>query len=106
FAFELTVSESVALLLPPFGSVTPTGVAMLAVLLIVPAAAPSTVPVRVKITLPPEGRLTLWVMFPDPLGAHVPPPAPAQVQVAPVIAAGTVSVTVAPVTADGPALEA
>jgi hypothetical protein len=60
----------------------------------------------VKVTLPPEGRLTLWLIFPDPLAAQLPPPAPAQVQVTPVIEAGTVSVTVAPVAVDGPALEA
>jgi hypothetical protein len=45
-------------------------------------------------------------MFPDPLAVQVPPPAPLHVQVAPVMAAGTVSVTVAPVTALGPEFEA
>src|SRR5882672_827186 len=45
-------------------------------------------------------------MLPEPLAAQVPPPAPTQVQLAPVIATGSVSVTVAPVTALGPAFEA
>ena len=44
-------------------------------------------------------------MVPDPLAVQVPPPEPVHVQVAPVRAAGTVSVTVAPV-GDGPGLVA
>src|SRR2546425_594755 len=45
-------------------------------------------------------------MLPGPLAVQVPPPAPAQVQLAAVIVAGSVSVTVAPLTALGPAFEA
>src|SRR5258707_151721 len=45
-------------------------------------------------------------MLTDPLGPQVPPPAATQVQVAPVMAAGGVSDTVAPVTPFGPAFEA
>src|SRR2546427_751326 len=45
-------------------------------------------------------------MFPAPLPAHVPPPAPTHVHVAPVIAAGNVSVTIAPLAAFGPAFDA
>src|SRR5512139_3384600 len=45
-------------------------------------------------------------MFPDPLAVQLPPPAPAQVQPTPVIVAGTVSVTVAPLAALGPAFDA
>ena len=55
----------------------------------------------VKVTLPPAGRFTLSLMLPDPLAAQVPPPAPTQVQVAPVSEAGKVSVTVAPVASIG-----
>src|SRR5258706_14398286 len=45
-------------------------------------------------------------MLTDPVPAQVPPPAPAQAQVTPVMAGGGVSVTVAPVTPFGPAFEA
>src|SRR6266446_1682806 len=45
-------------------------------------------------------------MFPDPLAAQVPPPAPRHVQVALVMAAGTVSATVAPFATLGPAFDA
>src|SRR4029453_11564457 len=43
-------------------------------------------------------------MFPDPAAVHVPPPAPAHVQLAPVRTAGSVSFTLAATTALGPAL--
>src|SRR5438034_1381373 len=45
-------------------------------------------------------------MLPEPLAAQLPPPAPRQVQAAPVIAAGSVSATVAPVALLGPAFDA
>jgi hypothetical protein len=45
-------------------------------------------------------------MFPDPPVAQLPPPDPLQVQVAPVVPAGRESVTMAPVTEDGPPFEA
>ena len=45
-------------------------------------------------------------MLPEPEAVHVPPPAPTHVHVAPVSDAGSVSVTVAPVTALGPAFDA
>ena len=45
-------------------------------------------------------------MFPVPDAAHDPPPAATQVHVAPLNEAGNVSLTVAPVTADGPLLDA
>ena len=46
--------------------------------------------------------LTVPLIFPVPNAVQVPPPLPAQVHVALVIAAGKVSVTVAPVTLLGP----
>ncbi len=52
--------------------------------------------------MPPTGRLTVSLMLPEPDAVQVPPPAPTQVQVAPVSAAGKVSATVAPVAALGP----
>ena len=48
----------------------------------------------------------LALILPEPLAGPVAPPAPAPVQVAPMMEAGRVSATVAPVTLLGPALEA
>src|SRR5258706_63726 len=45
-------------------------------------------------------------MLPNPLAVQSPPPAPTQVQLAPVIASGSVSTTVAPFAALGPTFEA
>lgn len=56
-------------------------------------------------TEPPDGRLTVLLMFPAPEAVQVPPPAPTHVQVQ-VSMAGNVSATVAPVTLLGPAFEA
>ena len=44
--------------------------------------------------------------MPEPEAVQLPPPAATHVQVTPVSVAGKVSATVAPVTAEGPALEA
>jgi hypothetical protein len=76
-----------------------------AVLLRLPVADPLIVPVRAYVTVPPTGRFTIWLMLPDPLAVQLPPPAPTQVHVAPVISAGTVSVTVAPFARLGPAFD-
>jgi hypothetical protein len=57
------------------------------------------------VTDPPTGRLTVSLMLPAPAAVHVPPPAPTQVHVA-VSDDGKVSVTVAPTTSLGPALDA
>src|SRR5438105_2361971 len=54
-ATALMVSVSVALLLAGVGSVTPAGAAMVAVLLMVPLAAPATV--ALTVTLPPDGSV-------------------------------------------------
>src|SRR5271167_2109970 len=56
-ACGVNVSVSVALLLLRFGSVTPAGAAILAVLVIVPVALPATVALTVKVTLPPAGSV-------------------------------------------------
>ncbi len=103
-AVGTSVSVSVAELFPGFGSVTPAGAAIVAVLTSVPVAAAETVPTTVNVAVPPGGRLTLAPMFPAPAAGHVPPPAPTHVQVAPIIAAGNVSATVAPTAVLGPAL--
>ena len=100
------VSVSVAVLLAGVGSVTEAGAAMVAVLATVPVALAEIVPVSVKVAVPPGARLTLALMLPLPDAGQLDPAVAVHVQVAPVIVAGKVSVTVAAVTDDGPALEA
>jgi hypothetical protein len=100
------VSVSVAESLAGVGSVTPAGGVIEAVLASEPVAAALTVAFNVNVAVEPTARLTSALMFPDPLAGHVAPAVTAQVHVAPVSVAGSVSVTVAPVTFDGPALEA
>ena len=63
-----------------------------------------TVPVSVKVAVPSTRRFTLASMAPVPEAGHEEPAEAAQVQVTPVRSGGGVSVTVAPVTALGPAL--
>jgi len=101
-ACGVSVSESV--LFADVGSDAPGGGATLAVFTSTPTAAGETVPVTVKVTVPPTGTVTLWVMGPLPAAVQTPPPVPAHVQVTPVSAAGTASVTTAPTALVGPAL--
>ena len=96
---------SVAALFAVFGSVAPAGTSTCAVLVIVPAVA-VTVAVTVNVTEAPTGRSTSSLMLPLPVAVQAPPPVAAQVHVAPARPAGMVSVTTAPVTADGPLLVA
>ena len=106
-AVGVRVSVSVAVLLAGELSATPLGTLMVAVLASVPVAEAATVAVRVKVAAPETGRFTDVEIEPEPLGAaQVPPAEAAHVQVAPVRVAGSVSVTVAPVTTDGPLLDA
>ena len=102
----LSASLSVAELLPGFGSVTPAGAATIAVFSSVPVAVGESVAVSVNVAVPPSGRFTEALMLPLPEAGQVPPPAPTQVHVAPVSVAGRVSLTVAAVTALGPAFDA
>src|SRR4029079_1869468 len=67
------VSLSVAELLPGVGSVAPAGAAGVAVFDSVPVAAALIVQLAVKVTLPPDGRFTVWLMFPEPDAVQVPP---------------------------------
>src|SRR5262245_58332702 len=99
----MTVLLTVAELLPA-GSLIPPGAAMVAVFVIAPV--PVAVVVTVKVTLPPESRFTPCEMLPLPFAAQLEPAVAEQVHVAPVSAAGKLSVTVAPVTALGPAFDA
>jgi hypothetical protein len=70
----------------------------------VPVAEAEIVALTVYVTEAPAGRLTASEMSPLPEAMQLLPPAATQVQVTPVSVAGNVSATVAPVTADGPAL--
>jgi hypothetical protein len=104
-AVGFRVSVSVAELLPGVGSVTPDGTAIAAVLTRVPVAVATTVAEIVNVADAPTGRSTVVLMLPLPLpAAHDAPPLVTHVHVTPVSDAGIVSVTGAPVTADGPAL--
>src|SRR5262245_13354777 len=106
-AWGVSVSVSVALLLPGSGSVTPAGELTVAVLVSRPGAAGPTWTVKVKVTVALTGRSTVVARAPLPLAGPLtlPPPLLAvAVQVAAVTPAGKGSDTVAPVTALGPAL--
>ena len=59
FALGASVSVSVALLLPGFGSVTPTGAVTVAVLTSEPVADAETLQLAVYVTLPPVGSMTM-----------------------------------------------
>ena len=96
------VSLSVALLLPG-GSFSPAGAVTVAVFVIVPEAA-VTVAVAVNVAVPPFRRLTLALRLPLPLAGQLDPAEATHVQVTLATWAGKLSVTVAPVTALGPAL--
>src|SRR6266542_3583033 len=97
----------VAVLLPGVGSLTPLGGVTVALLTNCPVVPLGTVPLSVKMALPPLTRLTVVVILPLPPGApqllgavalHV------QVNPAPLRAAGNGSLTAAPVTSLGPLL--
>src|SRR5690242_20241973 len=98
------VMVSASVLFAELGSDAPDGGVTLAVLTSRPVAVADTVPVAVNVTDPPTGTLTLALMLPAPEGSvQTPPPAPMQVQVTPVSAAGKLSITVAPIASLGPA---
>ena len=71
-----------------------------------PVAAALSVAFTVNVAVPPTGRSTVVARLPLPAAAQVAPPAAVQVQLTPLRVTGRVSVTVAPVTASGPALPA
>src|SRR2546422_7698908 len=98
----MTVLLSVAELFPD-GSLTPAGAVMVAVFVIVPEPA-VTVAVAVKVAVPPASRSTAALRLPLPLAGQLDPAEAAQVHVTPLTWAGKLSVTVAPITALGPAL--
>ena len=60
-ATGVMVVVTLALLLAPFGSVTPAGAATLAVLVTLPDAG--AVPVTVKVMLPPAGKVAMVALM-------------------------------------------
>jgi len=54
------------------------------------------------VTVAPTGKSTPLLIAPVPAAGQTPPPAAVQLQVIEVTPAGSASVTVAPVTVDGP----
>jgi hypothetical protein len=90
-------------LLPPFGSVAPGGGATVAVLVRVPDALLDKVAVKLKVAFPPTSRFTVVLIFPVPLAVpQLDPLVAVQFHEAFDKTAGSVSVTVAPLTALGP----
>src|SRR5262245_56716421 len=106
-AWGVSVSLSLALLLPGVGSVTPAGAVTVAVLARVPVAEGAIWTVKVKVRLALAGRSTVVARAPVPLlgPETLPPPLLAvAVQVATVTRAGCESDRLAPVTSLGPLL--
>ena len=100
------VVVSVAELFAGVGSVEPPGRATEAVFESVPVAVDTTVALTVNMTEPAASTLIEVEMLPDPEAGQLDPAEAAQVHVTPDSVAGIVSVTMAPVIADGPAFEA
>ena len=101
----LTLSVSTALLFAGVGSTVPAGVETVAVLVTVPLADAEIVAGTVNVAVPPARRLTGAAMLPVPVAGHVEPADATHVQAPKVTLAGAVSVTVAPTTPPGPALD-
>ena len=106
-ASPVTASVSLAVLSPAKSSVTPVGTATEAVLTNAPAPSEldgDTVPLIANVAVPLGSSVMLVEMAPEPEARQEEPADAAQVQVTPVKLAGGVSVNVALVTVDGPAL--
>src|SRR5215467_11972120 len=106
-AVTLAGLVSVAVLLVRVGSFVPLGGVTVAVLANWPVVPLGTVPLRVKVALAPLTRLTVVAMLPLPLeAAQLLGALTVQVQVKPAAAraAGSGSLTAAPVTSLGPLL--
>jgi hypothetical protein len=69
-------------------------------------AVAATVAVALKVAVPPTARCTGALMFPVPVAGQIEPALAVHVHVTPVSVAGKGSLTVAPVTTEGPLLVA
>ena len=96
------MSVSVAELFDELVSAIPRGAVTAAVLVSDPVALAAIGTLTEYVADAPTGKLTLSLIDPLPDDAHVPPPAPAQVQFIDVAPVGSKSVTLADVTVDGP----
>ena len=105
-AVGFNVSVSVAVLFAAAGSVMPAATATVAVFANVPVAVEAIVAVSVNVAMPLGSRSTVVLMLPEPEAGHVDPAEAVHVHVAPERLAGTVSVTVVAMAADGPAFDA
>jgi hypothetical protein len=105
-AFGLSVSVSVAELLPGVGSVVPLGTVIVAVFANEPVDAAETAAVSVYVTVAPTAKFTVSEMLPVPLAVQLAPELATHVHVAPLNEAGSESATIAPTTFEGPAFVA
>lgn len=106
-AFAASVSVSVALSFVDVGSVTPDGALTVALFDNVPVADAETVAVNVYVAVPLDNKLAVVLIEPVPdVAPHAEPDEATHVHVAAVSVAGSVSVIVAPVTAEGPPFDA
>jgi hypothetical protein len=92
-------------LLFELGSDVPAGGVTVALLTRFPVALATTKPLATKISVPPLTTSTVVLMLPVPLAGQLEPVSALQVQVTPVIVAGKLSITFAPIAALGPALD-
>src|SRR5512145_2479517 len=103
----MRTSVSDAELLARFVSPTPEGAVIVAVFTMAPGAVRETVVATVKVAVPPASRSAVVLMLPTPVAEPQEEPALAtQAQDTFRSSRGNVSVTVAPVTAAGPAFDA
>src|SRR5262245_18347988 len=102
-AVGATVTALVAASFSVFGSVTPAGGTMEAVLTRTPSVPDAIVPAAVNVAVCPTWRSTVVAMFPAPDGEpQADPPSATHVQSTVPNAAGNASMTLAPLTALGP----
>ena len=111
-AARVTVSTSVALLLPGVGSVTPAGAVIVATLVMLPVAPLWTLALTVKVTEPPAGKVGTKMPAPcisatvvlGTVGHAAPPLALPQVTLATFRFATAPSLKIAPFAVEGPVL--
>src|SRR5258708_18359281 len=95
-AADVRVSVSVAPLLPGFVSVAPAGAVTSVVFVNIPVAPDAIVARTVYVKVAPTGTFTVSLTWPVPDAVQLAMPVAIQVQDALVMAAGSVSVTLAP----------
>lgn len=91
-------------LLFELGSEVPAGGVTVALFTKLPVALATIVPVAKNVSVPPFKTLTVALILPVPDAGQLEPELAVQVQVTPVMVAGKLSSTFAPVAALGPAL--